>query len=94
MRIEVTAAQGGGGAGGEGEGTRQFVPVAPQPLRQLRLCLGSPEMSPGPGGGSSGVSGHLSLGLVKVDYDETGRAWRMLLVSSSNALRTLVSFVS
>jgi hypothetical protein len=68
IRIEVTAVEGGASAerlkppGGGGNVYRQqFVPVQPQPLRQLRLCLGSPTSS------STGV------GKIKVDYDEHGR---------------------
>ena len=46
---------------------QRFVPVQPQPLRQLRLCLGATTCNP-----NSSHAFHLNLGWIKVDYDENG----------------------
>jgi len=79
IRIEVTAVAGGDCAerstpilgGGNNESRQRFIPVQPQPLRQLRLYLGSPTSSVSVDRAGH-RAGHLSLGWIKVDYDDNG----------------------
>ena len=56
-----------GGVGGLvlRRGSSRFVPVQPQPLRRLKLCVG------GAVGGSPAT--HVTLGWIEVDYDKHGR---------------------
>ena len=68
IRIEVTAVGSGLRSDDDNHG-QQFVPVQPQPLRQLRLCLGSPASS---SAGVFGKAGYMPLGWIKVDYDDFG----------------------
>lgn len=78
IRIEVTAVEGGVSAQGlkplglgecNYDPQQQFIPVQPQPLRQLRFCLGSPASS---SVGVGIVQGYVSLGWIKIDYDDHG----------------------